>query len=72
MRATSRWLWANTWLTAASFSTSVRHELAGLFDYAGSNLLDEGNTEHPICALAGLSDLPAGEAAAALTVARRR
>lgn len=53
-------------LTAASFPSSVRHELAGLFDYAGSNLLDEGNTEHPISALAGVNDLPAGEAAAAL------
>ena len=52
-------------LTAASFPSSVRHELAGLFDYAGSNLQEEGNTDHPISALAGMSDLPAGEAAAA-------
>ena len=52
-------------LTAASFPSTVRHELAGLLDYAGSNLQKQGNTEHPICALAGISDLPAGEAAAA-------
>ena len=53
-------------LTAASFPSSVRHELVGLFDYAGSNLLEEGNAEHPVSALAGISDLPAGEAAATL------
>jgi len=53
-------------LTAASFPSSVRHELAGLFDYAGSNLRDDGNTDHPICALAGLSDLPPGAATAAV------
>lgn len=51
--------------TAASFPPAIRHELVALFDYAAGNLLDEGNAEHPISALAGLTDLPACEAAAA-------
>jgi ATP-dependent exoDNAse (exonuclease V) beta subunit len=50
--------------TEAAFPTPIRHELAGLLDYAGSNLLEEGNTDHPIAALAGAKDLPAAETAA--------
>ena len=50
--------------TAAAFPAAIRHELAGLLDYAGSNMAEEGNTDHPIAALAGATDLPAGETAA--------
>ena len=51
-------------LTAASFPESIRHELAGLLDYAAQNILDAGDTDHPICALAGATDLPATDASA--------
>ncbi len=52
-------------LTAASFPHIIRHDLAGLLDYAGNNLLAEGNTEHPIAALVGTTDLPEAKAGAA-------
>ena len=51
-------------LTAASFPESVRHELPGLLDYAASNLLDAGEAEHALCALVGVTDLPAPDASA--------
>ena len=40
------------------FPAAVRHEFAALFDYAAANLADGENPDSPICALAGLSDLP--------------
>ena len=43
------------------FPASVRHELAALFDYAARNLEDAENPDSPICALAGLTDLPPAE-----------
>jgi len=49
-------------LVAASFPDSIRHELGAQLDYAASNLRDGGDVEHPICALSGLSDLPAADA----------
>lgn len=52
-------------LVTASFPDSVRHELAGLFDYAASNLRDNDDPEHPIAALAGLADLPRADPDAA-------
>ena len=52
-------------LVAASFPDAIRHELADQFDYAACNLRDNGDPEHPICALAGLSDLPSAEPGAA-------
>jgi len=45
-------------LVAASFPDSIRHALGGLLDYAACNLRDNGGSEHPISALAGLADLP--------------
>ncbi len=51
-------------LTAAAFPAAARHALADLFDYAAGNLLEEGNPEHPVASLAGLTDLPPGEVAA--------
>ena len=51
-------------LTAASFPESVRHELAGLLDYAAHNLLDAGDADHAICALAGATGLPVPDASA--------
>ena len=44
---------------------SARHELPMLFDYAAVNLAAGENPASPICALAGLTDLPAAEAQAA-------
>ncbi|MGB5628683.1 MAG: UvrD-helicase domain-containing protein [Woeseiaceae bacterium] len=49
---------------ASSFPNALRHELAGLLDYAASNLCDNDNAQHPIAALAGLADLPAAEPSA--------
>ena len=43
------------------FPATVRHELAALFDYAARNLANGENPGSPICALAGLSDLPPAE-----------
>ncbi len=43
------------------FPASVRHELAALFDRAACNLRDGENPDSPICALAGLTDLPPAE-----------
>ena len=40
------------------FPSAIRHELAALFDYAAGNLADGENPDSPICALAGLADLP--------------
>jgi len=51
-------------LTAASFPSSVRHELVPLLDFAAANLLSDGITDHPICALAGATDLPNPDSAA--------
>ncbi len=52
-------------LVASSFPDDVRHELADQFDFAARNLRDNGDQEHPICALAGLSDLPIPDPSAA-------
>ncbi len=49
---------------ASSFPNALRHELAGLLDYAASNLCDNDNARHPIAALAGLADLPVAEPSA--------
>jgi len=51
-------------LVTASFPDEFRHEIAALFDYAASNLRDNDDDEHPICALAGLADLPPPDPAA--------
>jgi len=53
-------------LVTSSFPDSIRHELAGLLDYAACNLRDNGDSEHPISTLAGLSDLPLSEPNAAV------
>jgi ATP-dependent helicase/nuclease subunit A len=49
---------------ASSFPNALRHELAGLLDYAASNLCDNDNAQHPIAALAGLAGLPVAEPSA--------
>jgi ATP-dependent helicase/nuclease subunit A len=49
----------------SSFPGSIRHELASLFDYAACNLRDNGDPEHPISSLAGLTELPPPDTTAA-------
>jgi ATP-dependent exoDNAse (exonuclease V) beta subunit len=50
---------------ASLFPDALRHELAGLLDYAARTLCDNDDAGHPIAALAGLADLPVAEPAAA-------
>ena len=40
------------------FPETIRHELATLFDYAAGNLAEQESPASPVCALAGLADLP--------------
>ena len=45
-------------LTAASFPQAARHELVTLCDFAATNLMANGTSDHPICSLSGITDLP--------------